>query len=118
MVITPGKKELGPAFKGNQMMIAEALEVNYETFFFRILCPSMIFIAALESKGEVDFHGINVCIKKNVVNISKEKTTKHQVVFTPLPLVIEPSFGIGRIDHTVSLSTPTTRDQAKTEAQI
>lgn len=82
----------------------------------------MIFIAALESKGEVDFHvctlGINVCIKKNVVNISKEKPTEHQVVFTPLPLAIEPSFGIGRIDHTVSLSTPTTRDQAKTEVQI
>lgn len=40
----------------------------------------MIFIAALESKGEVDFHvctlGINVCIKKNVVNISKGETYK------------------------------------------
>ncbi|KAH9697272.1 glycine--tRNA ligase 1 [Citrus sinensis] len=55
--------------------------------------------ATLESKGEVEFYvrklGKNVCIKKNMLLISKEKKKEFQRVFTPS--VIEPSSGIDRI---------------------
>ncbi|KAL7114387.1 hypothetical protein ACP275_04G118300 [Erythranthe tilingii] len=92
LVITPVKKELGLAFKGNQKMVVEALEAMEEK-------EAMEMKAALESKGEAEF---NVCtlekvvtIKKNMVSISKEMKKEHQRVFTPS--VIEPSFGIGRI---------------------
>ncbi|XP_004250689.1 glycine--tRNA ligase, mitochondrial 1-like [Solanum lycopersicum] len=92
LVITPIKKELGLAFKGNQKMVTEALEAMEEKV-------AMEMKADLESKGEVEFHvctlGKNVSIKKNMVSISKEIKKEHQRVFTPS--VIEPSFGIGRI---------------------
>ncbi|XP_057970300.1 glycine--tRNA ligase, mitochondrial 1-like [Malania oleifera] len=92
LVIVPVKRELGLAFKGNQKMVVEALEAMGEK-------EAMEMKAALESKGEVDFHvctlGKDVTIKKNMLTISKEKKKEHQRVFTPS--VIEPSFGIGRI---------------------
>nr|CAD1824354.1 unnamed protein product [Ananas comosus var. bracteatus] len=92
LVITPSKKELGLAFKGNQKMVVEALEAMKET-------EALEMKAALESKGEVEFHvctlNKSVTIKKNMVSISMEKKKEHQRVFTPS--VIEPSFGIGRI---------------------
>ncbi|KAK4708626.1 hypothetical protein R3W88_029551 [Solanum pinnatisectum] len=92
LVITPIKKELGLAFKGNQKMVTEALEAMEEKV-------AMEMKADLESKGEVEFHVCtlrkNVTIKKNMVSISKEIKKEHQRVFTPS--VIEPSFGIGRI---------------------
>ncbi|KDP23259.1 hypothetical protein JCGZ_23092 [Jatropha curcas] len=92
LVIAPVKKELGLAFKGNQKMVVEALEAMNEK-------EAMEMKASLETKGEVEFYICtlekNVCIKKNMVTISKEKKKEHQRVFTPS--VIEPSFGIGRI---------------------
>ncbi|KAL6996823.1 glycine--tRNA ligase [Sarracenia purpurea var. burkii] len=92
LVITPVKKELGLAFKGNQKMVVEALEAMGEK-------EAMEMKATLESKGEVEFHvctlGKGVTIKKSMVTIIKEKKKEHQRVFTPS--VIEPSFGIGRI---------------------
>nr|XP_043628188.1 glycine--tRNA ligase, mitochondrial 1-like [Erigeron canadensis] len=92
LVITPAKKELGLAFKGNQKMVVEALEAMNEN-------EAMEMKAALESKGEVEFEVCTlqktVTIKKNMLSISKEKKKEHQRVFTPS--VIEPSFGIGRI---------------------
>lgn len=92
LVITPIKKELGLAFKGNQKMIVEALEAMGEK-------EAMEMKANLETKGEVEFTvctlGKDVTIKKNMVSISKEIKKEHQRVFTPS--VIEPSFGIGRI---------------------
>uniref|UniRef100_A0A2P2KBX2 glycine--tRNA ligase n=1 Tax=Rhizophora mucronata TaxID=61149 RepID=A0A2P2KBX2_RHIMU len=92
LVIAPVKKELGLAFKGNQKMVVEALEAMNEE-------EALGMKASLETKGEVEFYvctlGKNVCIKKNMVTISKEKKKEHQRVFTPS--VIEPSFGIGRI---------------------
>ncbi|XP_027098555.1 glycine--tRNA ligase, mitochondrial 1 [Coffea arabica] len=92
LVIAPVKKELGLAFKGNQKMVTEALEVMDEKVALQMK-------ADLESKGEVEFYicslGKNVTVKKNMVSISKEKKKEHQRVFTPS--VIEPSFGIGRI---------------------
>ncbi|KAI4307958.1 hypothetical protein L6164_031082 [Bauhinia variegata] len=92
LVITPVKKELGLAFKGNQKMVVEALEAMNEK-------EALDMKASLESKGEVDFYvctlGKNVAIKKNMVTISKEKKKEHMRNFTPS--VIEPSFGIGRI---------------------
>ncbi|KAH9698299.1 glycine--tRNA ligase 1 [Citrus sinensis] len=92
LVIAPVKKELGLAFKGSQKNVVEALEAMNEK-------EAMEMKAALESKGEVEFYvctlGKNVCIKKNMLLISKEKKKEHQRVFTPS--VIEPSFGIGRI---------------------
>ncbi|OAY43824.1 glycine--tRNA ligase, mitochondrial 1 [Manihot esculenta] len=92
LVIAPVKKELGLAFKGNQKMVVEALEAMNEK-------EAMEMKASLETKGEVEFYVCtlekNVCIKKNMVTISKEKKKEHQRVFTPS--VIEPSFGIGRI---------------------
>ncbi|KAK9051939.1 hypothetical protein SSX86_028567 [Deinandra increscens subsp. villosa] len=92
LVITPVKKELGLAFKGNQKMVVEALEAMNEKEAFDMK-------AALETQGEVQFEVCTlqktVTIKKNMVSISKEKKKEHQRVFTPS--VIEPSFGIGRI---------------------
>ncbi|XP_071709249.1 glycine--tRNA ligase, mitochondrial 1-like [Rutidosis leptorrhynchoides] len=93
VVITPVKKELGLAFKGNQKMVVEALETMNEK-------EAMGMKAALESKGEAEFEvctldNPKVLIKKNMVSISKEIKKEHQRVFTPS--VIEPSFGIGRI---------------------
>ncbi|XP_071927314.1 glycine--tRNA ligase, mitochondrial 1-like [Coffea arabica] len=92
LVIAPVKKELGLAFKGNQKMVTEALEVMDEKVALQMK-------ADLESKGEVEFYicclGKNVTVKKSMVSISKEKKKEHQRVFTPS--VIEPSFGIGRI---------------------
>ncbi|RLM73903.1 hypothetical protein C2845_PM15G06770 [Panicum miliaceum] len=92
LVITPSKKELGLAFKGNQRMVLEALEAMGET-------EALEMKAALESKGEVEFKvctlGKDVTIKKNMVSINIEKKKEHQRKFTPS--VIEPSFGIGRI---------------------
>ncbi|XVF08586.1 hypothetical protein REPUB_Repub07fG0016100 [Reevesia pubescens] len=92
LVIAPVKKELGLAFKVDQRMVCEALEVMSEK-------EAMEMKANLESKGEMEFHvctlAKDVTIKKNMVTISKEKKKEHQRVFTPS--VIEPSFGIGRI---------------------
>ncbi|KAF2288373.1 hypothetical protein GH714_007165 [Hevea brasiliensis] len=92
LVIAPVKRELGLAFKGNQKMVVEALEAMNEK-------EAMEMKASLETKGEVEFYVCtlekNVCIKKNMVTISKEKKKEYQRVFTPS--VIEPSFGIGRI---------------------
>nr|AAK92832.1 putative glycyl tRNA synthetase [Arabidopsis thaliana] len=92
LVITPVKKELGLAFKGNQKNVVESLEAMNEE-------EAMEMKATLESKGEVEFYVCtlkkSVNIKKNMVSISKEKKKEHQRVFTPS--VIEPSFGIGRI---------------------
>ncbi|GAB2219773.1 hypothetical protein Droror1_Dr00007410 [Drosera rotundifolia] len=92
LVITPIRKELGLAFKGNQKMIAETLQAMGEK-------EALEMKANLESKGEVEFYVCtlekNVVIKKNMVSISKEIKKEHQRVFTPS--VIEPSFGIGRI---------------------
>ncbi|KAK6127900.1 hypothetical protein DH2020_038329 [Rehmannia glutinosa] len=92
LIITPVKKELGLAFKGNQKMVVEALEAMGEK-------EAMGMKADLEVKGEAEFHVCTldkvVTIKKNMVSISKEIKKEHQRVFTPS--VIEPSFGIGRI---------------------
>ncbi|KMS95668.1 hypothetical protein BVRB_006030 [Beta vulgaris subsp. vulgaris] len=92
VVITPIKKDLGLAFKGNQKMVVEALEAMDEK-------EAMEMKANLESKGEVEFNvctlGKNVTITNKMVTIKKEKKKEHQRVFTPS--VIEPSFGIGRI---------------------
>nr|XP_043613169.1 glycine--tRNA ligase, mitochondrial 1-like [Erigeron canadensis] len=92
LTITPVKKELGLAFKGNQKMVLEALETMNEH-------EAMAMKAALESKGEVEFQVSTlqktVTIKKNMVSITKEIKKEHHRVFTPS--VIEPSFGIGRI---------------------
>ncbi|KAK0600491.1 hypothetical protein LWI29_015472 [Acer saccharum] len=87
LVIVPVKKELGTAFKENQKNVVEALEAMNEK-------EAMDMKAELESKGEVEFYfctlGKNVCIKKNMLSISKEKNKEHHRVFTPS--VIEPSF--------------------------
>ncbi|XP_047316899.1 glycine--tRNA ligase, mitochondrial 1-like [Impatiens glandulifera] len=92
LVITPIKKELGLAFKGNQKMIVEALEAMGEE-------EALEMKTNLDSKGEVQFRVCtlekDVTIKKGMVTISKEIKKEHQRVFTPS--VIEPSFGIGRI---------------------
>ncbi|XP_022874450.1 glycine--tRNA ligase, mitochondrial 1-like [Olea europaea var. sylvestris] len=92
LVITPVKKELGLAFKGNQRMVVEALEAMGEK-------EAMEMKANLEEKGQAEFHVCTldkvVTIMKNMLSISKEKKKEHQRVFTPS--VIEPSFGIGRI---------------------
>ncbi|KAK8965230.1 hypothetical protein KSP40_PGU019013 [Platanthera guangdongensis] len=92
LVITPSKKDLGLAFKGNQKMVVEALEAMSPA-------EGLEMKAALESNGEAELKvctlGKSVVIKKNMVSINMEKKKEHQRVFTPS--VIEPSFGIGRI---------------------
>ncbi|XP_038978600.1 glycine--tRNA ligase, mitochondrial 1-like [Phoenix dactylifera] len=92
LVITPLKRELGRAFKGNQRMVVEALEAMSEK-------EALVMKEALDNKGEVDFQvctlGKSVLLKQNMVSISMERKKEHQRLFTPF--VIEPSFGIGRI---------------------
>ncbi|KAE8100350.1 hypothetical protein FH972_018257 [Carpinus fangiana] len=92
LVISPVKKDLGLAFKGNQRMVVEALEAMNEK-------EALEMKYTLESKGEMEFYVCTlekeVTIKKNMVTISREIKKEHQRVFTPS--VIEPSFGIGRI---------------------
>ncbi|KAL9239403.1 hypothetical protein vseg_013732 [Gypsophila vaccaria] len=92
VVITPVKKELGLAFKGNQKMVVEALEAMDEK-------SAMEMKANLESKGEVEFRICtlekDVTITNKMVTIAKVTKKEHQRTFTPS--VIEPSFGIGRI---------------------
>ncbi|KAL6492744.1 hypothetical protein OROGR_033121 [Orobanche gracilis] len=92
LVITPIKKEIGLAFKGDQKKVLEALEAMHEK-------EALDMKASLESKGEVEFQVCQlektVTINKKMVTIQKEKKKEHQRVFTPS--VIEPSFGIGRI---------------------
>ncbi|WVZ85415.1 hypothetical protein U9M48_032349 [Paspalum notatum var. saurae] len=118
LVITPSKKELGLAFKGNQRMVLESLEASFIssslTCYIMLAVSIVIYFiflqamtetealdmkAALESKGEVEFKvctlGKDVTIKQNMVSINIEKKKEHQRKFTPS--VIEPSFGIGRI---------------------
>ncbi|CAK9177508.1 unnamed protein product [Ilex paraguariensis] len=109
LVITPVKKNLGLAFKGNWKMVVEALEgdniflTGLQLFIEGRQAmgekQAMEMKAILESKGEAEFQictlGKDVTIKKNMVTISKEMKKEHQRVFTPS--VIEPSFGIGRI---------------------
>ncbi|KAL0425198.1 UNVERIFIED_CONTAM: Glycine--tRNA ligase, mitochondrial 1 [Sesamum radiatum] len=92
LVITPVKKELGLAFKGNQKKVVEALEAMGEK-------EAMELKATLEAEGEAKFRictlDKEVIIKKDMLSISKRKKKEHQRLFTPS--VIEPSFGIGRI---------------------
>lgn len=113
LVITPVKKELGLAFKGNQRMVVEALEAMPEK-------EALDMKAALESKGEVEFLVCTlektVTIKKNMVTIQKEKKKEHQRVFTPS--VIEPSFGIGRIIYCLFEHTFYTRPSKAGDEQL
>ncbi|KAL0464033.1 UNVERIFIED_CONTAM: Glycine--tRNA ligase, mitochondrial 1 [Sesamum latifolium] len=92
LAIVPSKKQLGLAFKGNQKMVAEALEAMGEK-------EAMELKATLEAEGEAKFRICSldkeVIIKKDMLSVSKEKKKEHQRLFTPS--VIEPSFGIGRI---------------------
>ncbi|XP_061992905.1 glycine--tRNA ligase, mitochondrial 1 [Rosa rugosa] len=92
LVISPVKKAIGLAFKGDQKKVLEALEAMKEEEALKMKTD-------LESKGEVEFYVCTlekkVSINSSMVTISKEKKKEHQRVFTPS--VIEPSFGIGRI---------------------
>ncbi|KAH9613362.1 hypothetical protein KSS87_004755 [Heliosperma pusillum] len=92
VIVTPVKKELGLAFKGNQKMIVEALEAMDEK-------EAMEMKANLELKGEVEFKICtlerNLTITNKMVSIAKVIKKEYQRTFTPS--VIEPSFGIGRI---------------------
>ncbi|KAL0918797.1 hypothetical protein M5K25_010833 [Dendrobium thyrsiflorum] len=113
LVITPSKKELGLAFKGNQKMVVEALEALNQAEALEVK-------AALESKGEIEFGvctlGKSVIIKKNMVSISMEKKKEHQRVFTPS--VIEPSFGIGRIIYCLFEHSFYTRPSKSDDEQL
>ncbi|WJX75100.1 glycine--tRNA ligase [Trifolium repens] len=113
LVITPIKKELGLAFKGNQKKVVEALEAMKEK-------EALDMKATLESKGEVEFEvctlGKTVTINKNMVTIHKEIKKEHQRVFTPS--VIEPSFGIGRIIYCLFEHTFYTRASKAGDEQL
>ncbi|XP_010499503.1 PREDICTED: glycine--tRNA ligase, mitochondrial 1-like [Camelina sativa] len=113
IVITPEKRELGLAFKGDQKKVVEALEAMSEQ-------EAMEMKAALESKGEMEFEvctlGRNVSIKKNMVSITKKMTKEHVRVFTPS--VIEPSFGIGRIMYCLYEHKFTTRPSKAGDEQL
>ncbi|KAL5717142.1 glycine--tRNA ligase [Ranunculus cassubicifolius] len=113
LVISPVKKELGLAFKGNQKKVIEALEAMNEE-------AALEMKARLESKGEASFEvcslGETVTIKSNMVSISKEKKKEYQRVFTPS--VIEPSFGIGRIIYCLYEHTFYTRPSKGGDEQL
>lgn len=113
LVITPSKKDLGLAFKGNQKMVVEALEAMSPA-------EGLEMKAALESNGEAEFKvctlGKSVVIKKNMVSINMEKKKEHQRVFTPS--VIEPSFGIGRIIYCLFEHSFYTRPSKSEDEQL
>ncbi|PWA60601.1 hypothetical protein CTI12_AA377700 [Artemisia annua] len=79
LVITPNKKELGLAFKGDQKLVTESLEAMNGK-------EAMEMKATLESNGEVDFEVCKlqkmVTIKKNMLSISKDKKREHQNIYT------------------------------------
>ncbi|KAK1570438.1 hypothetical protein Q3G72_001859 [Acer saccharum] len=99
LVILPMKKELGLAFRGNQKNVVEALEAMNEK-------EAMDMKAELESKGEVEFYvctlGKNVCIKKNMLSISKEK--KKNQKFEKVAEDISESLTVAGISHQIDMT--------------
>ncbi|KAK1571432.1 hypothetical protein Q3G72_016921 [Acer saccharum] len=99
LVILPMKKELGLAFRGNQKNVVEALEAMNEK-------EAMDMKAELESKGEVEFYVCtlrkNVCIKKNMLSISKEK--KKNQKFEKVAEDISESLTVAGISHQIDIT--------------
>ena len=90
LVIEPNKKAIGPRFKGDQKSVIAALENADEDECLRIK-------AALNAEGKAVVAGFE--ITEDLVDFKEEKKTVVEVKYTPS--VIEPSFGIGRIIHSV-----------------
>ena len=82
------RKLLGQVFKGDQRVVANALESLAEDWndFEKIANE-------LETNGSAAVDGFN--ITKDMVTWTKTSKSVHEIKFTPS--VIEPSFGIGRI---------------------
>ena len=90
LVIEPNKKAIGPRFKGDQKTVIAALENADEDECLRIK-------AAIDADGKAIVAGFE--ITADLVDFKEEKKTVVEVKYTPS--VIEPSFGIGRIIHSV-----------------
>ena len=90
LVIEPNKKAIGPRFKGDQKTVIAALENADEDECLRIK-------AAIDADGKAIVAGFE--ITADLVEFKEEKKTVVEVKYTPS--VIEPSFGIGRIIHSV-----------------
>ncbi|CAM6120142.1 unnamed protein product [Calypogeia fissa] len=111
--ISPKRQLLGPAFKKDAKIVAEALEAMKEA-------------EALEMKAKLDSEGkapLLVCstgqtftITKDQVSISKELVKETGKRFTPG--VIEPSFGIGRIIYCLYEHSFYTRASKDGEEQL
>ena len=90
IVIEPNKKAIGPRFKTDQKTVISALENADEDECLRIK-------ASMDANGMALVAGFEV--SADLVSFKEEKKTVVEVKYTPS--VIEPSFGIGRIIHSV-----------------
>ena len=90
LIIEPNKKAIGPRFKGDQKLVIAALESADEDECLRIK-------AAMDAEGKTMVAGFE--ITADLVDFKAEKKTVVEMKYTPS--VIEPSFGIGRIIHSV-----------------
>ena len=90
LIIEPNKKAIGPRFKGDQKLVIAALESADEDESLRIK-------AAMDAEGKTMVAGFE--ITADLVDFKAEKKTVVEMKYTPS--VIEPSFGIGRIIHSV-----------------
>jgi glycyl-tRNA synthetase len=90
MIIEPNKKSIGPRFKGDQKTVITALESADDEECQRIK-------SEMETSGQSLVAGF--LVTSDLVEFKMEKKTITEVKYTPS--VIEPSFGIGRLIHSV-----------------
>ena len=90
IVCEPNKQKIGPRYKGDQKAVIAALEGMSEEE-----CAAVQ--QSLEKDGIATVHGFE--ISPELVTFKSEKKTISEMKYTPS--VIEPSYGIGRLIHSV-----------------
>jgi glycyl-tRNA synthetase len=90
IIIEPNKQLIGPRFKGEQKIVISLLEGMSDE-------EVLVFQSTMESEGSVTLQGY--LITPDLVEFKSEKKVIVETKYTPS--VIEPSYGIGRIIHSV-----------------
>lgn len=90
VIIEPNKQKIGPRFKGDQKTVIAALEAVSDED-----CAAIR--ASIESTGKASIAGFE--ITADLVEFKAEKRTIFEEKYTPS--VIEPSYGVGRLIHSV-----------------
>jgi len=93
--VTPDKKAIGPALKGDAKAVYDYLEAISEE-------KALALKNQLESEGSATISlggGKQVTLKKEMIAIAQKEEKVSGETFTPH--VIEPSFGIGRIVYSI-----------------